>query len=327
MFIGGLPPQLTKTQLKEALTEFMPFSIQMKKRPGKTTNRGYAFLIMSDLNKATQLSKATLTIQGRIIQAQFSLKSESANMQQAGRIYLKNLPISVSDDAILNVLKKYVDCRSAYAIRDSSGTSKGFGYVELSNQEDEEKLLKLGSISFCPGQAPSLIEPYLKQNKKKRLIQNEAKDFELNENRRASEAEVLHVQDSQLSSGGLGISVNSQYPKLALASDDCQQNYYYHGFAKKKVSLIVTSERLDNSAENIYNYRSKSSLNIRRTFAERPSSSAGLPLSTGKVIGSRSHQIANLRFNVRVGLLDETVQNKDANPGQLQVGNFKKISK
>lgn len=74
MFIGGIPPQMTKAELAELLKDFNPMKIDLKKRSGRKTNRGYAFLALDDAQKAEELSKRHFIIQGRTIQVQYSLK-------------------------------------------------------------------------------------------------------------------------------------------------------------------------------------------------------------------------------------------------------------
>ena len=68
----------------------------------------------------------------------------------------------------------------AYAIRYSDGPSKGFGFVQLSNLQDEEILLRIGSIIFFPEAPPTIIEAYQKQNKKKPVT--EKLDTKLDDN-------------------------------------------------------------------------------------------------------------------------------------------------
>lgn len=59
------------------------------------------------------------------------------------RIYVGNLPYSVTDDDLRNLFSDYGALSSAEVIKDKfSGQSKGFGFVDMPNQSEAENAIK-----------------------------------------------------------------------------------------------------------------------------------------------------------------------------------------
>jgi hypothetical protein len=57
-------------------------------------------------------------------------------------VFVANLPFSIDDDGLKNIFKKY-NVTSAHVIRHhANGRSKGFGFVELSDEEEQKKALE-----------------------------------------------------------------------------------------------------------------------------------------------------------------------------------------
>jgi len=58
-------------------------------------------------------------------------------------IYIGNLAYGVTEDEITDLFKEYGDVVSVNVIKDrDTGNSKGFGFVEMENQEGAEKAIK-----------------------------------------------------------------------------------------------------------------------------------------------------------------------------------------
>ena len=57
-------------------------------------------------------------------------------------IYVGNLPYSIRDDELSDLFSDFGAVKSANVIMDrSSGKSKGFGFVEMDDNEDAEKAI------------------------------------------------------------------------------------------------------------------------------------------------------------------------------------------
>ena len=58
-------------------------------------------------------------------------------------IYVANLPYSTTDDSLREAFEAHGEVASATVIKDrETGRSRGFGFVEMANQEDGEKAIE-----------------------------------------------------------------------------------------------------------------------------------------------------------------------------------------
>ncbi len=61
----------------------------------------------------------------------------------ASKLYVGGLPYSTDDDALADLFKEYGTVVSASVIKDrDSGQSKGFGFVEMSSDEEAQAAIK-----------------------------------------------------------------------------------------------------------------------------------------------------------------------------------------
>ncbi|TCT20830.1 RNA recognition motif domain-containing protein [Thiobaca trueperi] len=59
------------------------------------------------------------------------------------RIYVGNLPYSVTDDDLRNIFGEFGDLAAAEVIKDKfSGQSKGFGFVDMPNNSEADAAIK-----------------------------------------------------------------------------------------------------------------------------------------------------------------------------------------
>ena len=65
------------------------------------------------------------------------------------KLYVGNLPYNISDDQLSDMFAKFGTPDSAKVITDrDSGRSKGFGFVEFSNDEQAKQALSLNGTEF-----------------------------------------------------------------------------------------------------------------------------------------------------------------------------------
>ncbi|MBN2886942.1 MAG: RNA-binding protein [Chromatiaceae bacterium] len=59
------------------------------------------------------------------------------------RIYVGNLPYSMTDDELRDIFSEFGDLASAEVIKDKfSGQSKGFGFVDMPNNSEADAAIK-----------------------------------------------------------------------------------------------------------------------------------------------------------------------------------------
>jgi len=69
-------------------------------------------------------------------------------------IYVGNIPYTMSDDDMREMFAQYGDVESARIIMDrETGRSKGFGFVEMTDQEQAEEAIKNLNGSESTGRA------------------------------------------------------------------------------------------------------------------------------------------------------------------------------
>jgi len=56
-------------------------------------------------------------------------------------VFVANLPFSIDDDGLKEIFKDY-NVTSAHVVHRRTGRSKGFGFVELANEEEQRKALE-----------------------------------------------------------------------------------------------------------------------------------------------------------------------------------------
>lgn len=65
------------------------------------------------------------------------------------KLYVGNLPYNISDDQLQDMFAKFGTPDSARVITDrSTGQSKGFGFVEFTNDEQARQALSLNGTEF-----------------------------------------------------------------------------------------------------------------------------------------------------------------------------------
>lgn len=173
IFIGGIPAKFTYARLANELHQslasqglLLPYQFSLSQDPIRPElNKGYAFLRVKPIH-VQQFCGIKIIIGGREIMLSPSnrnqpIANESRPPPDAPnqkRLYLKGLPLNVSDKQLKSLLNYYFPCSSAYSIRDDHGKSKGYGFVILECLEDVPKMLGLGKLDLL-GRLVTIVPP------------------------------------------------------------------------------------------------------------------------------------------------------------------------
>jgi len=85
------------------------------------------------------------------------------------RVYVGNLPYSVDGDALQNLFAEFGAVESADVITDRySGRSKGFGFVEMTNDDDATKAIEAMNGKEIDGRAVVVNEARPKEKREGR---------------------------------------------------------------------------------------------------------------------------------------------------------------
>ncbi|KAJ7405290.1 hypothetical protein WISP_141312 [Willisornis vidua] len=131
----------------QAVTEHIPFNpipnapwygkiVSTKAILDKTTNKckGYGFV---DFDSPAAAQKAVSALKASGVQAQMAKQQE----QDPTNLYISNLPLSMDEQELENMLKPFGQVISTRILRDSSGTSRGVGFARMESTEKCEAVI------------------------------------------------------------------------------------------------------------------------------------------------------------------------------------------
>nr|XP_048724549.1 RNA-binding motif, single-stranded-interacting protein 1 isoform X5 [Caretta caretta] len=172
LYIRGLPPNTTDQDLVKLCQPYGKI-VSTKAILDKTTNKckGYGFV---DFDSPAAAQKAVSALKASGVQAQMAKQQE----QDPTNLYISNLPLSMDEQELENMLKPFGQVISTRILRDSSGTSRGVGFARMESTEKCEAVIAHFNGKFIktpPGvSAPAepLLCKFADGGQKKRQNQN-----------------------------------------------------------------------------------------------------------------------------------------------------------
>ncbi|XP_011758941.1 RNA-binding motif, single-stranded-interacting protein 1 isoform X4 [Macaca nemestrina] len=135
LYIRGLPPNTTDQDLVKLCQPYGKI-VSTKAILDKTTNKckGYGFV---DFDSPAAAQKAVSALKASGVQAQMAKQQE----QDPTNLYISNLPLSMDEQELENMLKPFGQVISTRILRDSSGTSRGVGFARMESTEKCEAVI------------------------------------------------------------------------------------------------------------------------------------------------------------------------------------------
>uniref|UniRef100_A0A3B4XWH3 RNA binding motif single stranded interacting protein 1 n=1 Tax=Seriola lalandi dorsalis TaxID=1841481 RepID=A0A3B4XWH3_SERLL len=172
LYIRGLSPSTTDHDLVKLCQPYGKI-VSTKAILDKTTNKckGYGFV---DFDSPAAAQKAVAALKTTGVQAQMAKQQE----QDPTNLYISNLPLSMDEQELENMLKHYGQVISTRILRDSSGTSRGVGFARMESTEKCDAVISHfnGKFIKTPAGVPVPPEPLLCKfadgGQKKRQSQN-----------------------------------------------------------------------------------------------------------------------------------------------------------
>uniref|UniRef100_A0A674PK73 RNA binding motif single stranded interacting protein 1 n=1 Tax=Takifugu rubripes TaxID=31033 RepID=A0A674PK73_TAKRU len=172
LYIRGLSPSTTDHDLVKLCQPFGKI-VSTKAILDKTTNKckGYGFV---DFDSPSAAQKAVTTLKSTGIQAQMAKQQE----QDPTNLYISNLPLSMDEQELENMLKHFGQVISTRILRDFSGHSRGVGFARMESTEKCDAVISHfnGKFIKTPAGVPAPAEPLLCKfadgGQKKRQSQN-----------------------------------------------------------------------------------------------------------------------------------------------------------
>eukprot|EP00826_Nyctotherus_ovalis_P032096 TRINITY_DN2591_c0_g1_i3.p1 TRINITY_DN2591_c0_g1~~TRINITY_DN2591_c0_g1_i3.p1 ORF type:complete len:378 (+),score=140.12 TRINITY_DN2591_c0_g1_i3:312-1445(+) len=148
LYVGSLPFEATKEQIKEYFSEYGEVvSINMLQRNGKYSGRSFVvFKNTEDADKA--LVANGKEFQGRPLVVRkandFPAPKESKPAPASpNRVFVVNIPFDATEDRVKEFFAKCGKIQEVKMVTRSNGKSRGFAFVEFGSEESAKKALEL----------------------------------------------------------------------------------------------------------------------------------------------------------------------------------------
>lgn len=157
LYIRGLSPSTTDHDLVNLCQPYGKI-VSTKAILDKTTNKckGYGFV---DFDSPAAAQKAVAALKSSGIPAQMAKQQE----QDPTNLYISNLPLSMDEQELENMLKHFGQVISTRILRDSSGSSRGVGFARMESTEKCDAVISHfnGKFIKMPAGVPVPSEPLL----------------------------------------------------------------------------------------------------------------------------------------------------------------------
>ncbi|XP_061827747.1 RNA-binding motif, single-stranded-interacting protein 1 isoform X2 [Nerophis lumbriciformis] len=172
LYIRGLSPSTSDRDLAHLCQPYGKI-VSTKAILDKATNKckGYGFV---DFDSPAAAQKAVTALKSSGVQAQMAKQQE----QDPTNLYISNLPLSMDEQELENMLKHFGQVVSTRVLRDSSGASRGVGFARMESTEKCDAVISHfnGKFMKTPAGVPAPSQPLLCKfadgGQKKRQSQN-----------------------------------------------------------------------------------------------------------------------------------------------------------
>uniref|UniRef100_A0A8C9RJ06 RNA binding motif single stranded interacting protein 3 n=1 Tax=Scleropages formosus TaxID=113540 RepID=A0A8C9RJ06_SCLFO len=154
LYIRGLPPGTTDQDLIKLCQPYGKI-VSTKAILDKNTNqcKGYGFV---DFDSPAAAQKAVSSLKASGVQAQMAKQQE----QDPTNLYISNLPVSMDEQELENMLKPFGHVISTRILRDANGVSRGVGFA------------RYGTLQFFLSPTEPLLCKFADGGQKKRQSQS-----------------------------------------------------------------------------------------------------------------------------------------------------------
>ncbi|XP_008402233.1 RNA-binding motif, single-stranded-interacting protein 1 [Poecilia reticulata] len=155
LYIRGLSPSTTDHDLVKLCQPYGKI-VSTKAILDKTTNKckGYGFV---DFDSPAAAQKAVAALKTSGVQAQMAKQQE----QDPTNLYISNLPLSMDEQELENMLKHFGQVISTRILRDPSGVSRGVGFARMESTEKCEAVISHFNGKFIKTPTGAASEPLL----------------------------------------------------------------------------------------------------------------------------------------------------------------------
>ncbi|KAK7391199.1 hypothetical protein VNO78_19611 [Psophocarpus tetragonolobus] len=138
LYVGDLEGSVNEEQLYDLFSQVAPVvSIRVCRDQARRSSLGYAYVNFSNAHDAsTAMELLNFTpVNGKPIRIMFSQRDPSIRKSGSGNVFIKNLDATIDNKALHDTFAAFGTVLSCKVALDSSGQSKGHGFVQFDNEE------------------------------------------------------------------------------------------------------------------------------------------------------------------------------------------------
>ncbi|XP_050262524.1 polyadenylate-binding protein 8-like [Quercus robur] len=168
LYVGDLEQNVTDSQLYDLFNHLgQVVSVRVCRDLSTRRSLGYGYVNYSnpqDAARALELLNFT-PLNGKPIRIMYSHRDPSIRKSGAGNIFIKNLDKAIDHKALHDTFSAFGNILSCKVATDSSGQSKGYGFVQFDNDEAAQKAIeKLNGMLLNDKQV--FVGPFLRKQER-----------------------------------------------------------------------------------------------------------------------------------------------------------------
>ncbi|XP_028781146.1 polyadenylate-binding protein 2 [Neltuma alba] len=172
LYVGDLDVNVTESQLYDLFSQAgQVVSVRVCRDLTSRRSLGYGYV---NFNAAPEAARAMdllnfAPLNNKPIRIMYSHRDPSIRRSGAGNIFIKNLDKAIDHKALHDTFSAFGNILSCKVATDSSGQSKGYGFVQFDNEESAQKAIeKLNGMLLNDKQV--YVGPFLRKQERESVI-------------------------------------------------------------------------------------------------------------------------------------------------------------
>lgn len=175
LYVGDLEVNVTDSQLYDMFSQMGPVvSVRVCRDVSTRRSLGYAYINYSnpaDAARAMEVLNFT-PLNGKPIRIMYSHRDPSIRKSGTANIFIKNLDKALDNKSLHDTFSAFGTILSCKVATDSSGQSKGYGFVQYDNEDSAQIAIeKLNNM--CINDKQVFVGPFLRRQERDSVIDKE----------------------------------------------------------------------------------------------------------------------------------------------------------